>query len=181
MATADGDEGIEGTHSEIQRVADTTAGVRRWWRGTVRIGRGAGRQRPLPVNRFSARVDDAAQPSFGRANGAGGGGNDSPAAAAHAIERCERHCERVATRETDHLARNFRRSGLDRQARANRHRVNRSRDLHHQSTHRDNAAVSLDAIYIDDLFGERLHRSAFSAGDTQAINLPLGLPAHALH
>jgi hypothetical protein len=75
----------------------------------------------------------------------------------------------------------FRRSGLDGQARADRHRVNRSSDLHHQSTHRDNAAVSLDAIYIDDLFGERLHRSAFSAGDAQAINLPLGLPAHALH
>jgi len=25
---------------------------------------------------------------------------------------------------------------------------------------------------VDDLFGERLHRSAFSAGDAQAINLP---------
>jgi hypothetical protein len=129
LATADGDEGIERTHSEIQRIADATPGMRRRWRGTVRIGRGAGRQRPLPVNRLSARVDDAAQPSFGRANGAGGGGNDSPAAAAHAIERCERHCERVATRETDHLARNFRRSGLDGQARADRHRVNWSRDL----------------------------------------------------
>jgi hypothetical protein len=89
LATADGDEGIERTHSEIQRIADATPGMRRRWRGTVRIGRGAGRQRPLPVNRLSARVDDAARPSFGRANGAGGGGNDSPAAAAHAIERCE--------------------------------------------------------------------------------------------
>jgi hypothetical protein len=87
----------------------------------------------------------------------------------------------MAAREPNPLARNFCRSGLDGQARADRHGVNRSRDFHHQPAYRDNAAVSLDAIYVDDLFGKRLHRSAFSDSDAQAINLPLGLLAHALH
>jgi hypothetical protein len=39
------------------------------------------------------------------------------------------------------------------------------------------AAVGLDSIHIDDLFGQRLHRPAFSVGEAPAINLPLGLLA----
>ena len=59
--------------------------------------------------------------------------------------------------------------------------MDRPRDFHHQAAHRHNAAVGFDPIDIDDLFGERLHWSAFSDGDAPTINLPLGLPAQSLH
>ena len=50
-------------------------------------------------------------------------------------------------------------------ARADRHRVERTRDLDHQAAHADDAAVDLDAVQFGDLFGQSLHADERSAGN----------------
>src|SRR5262245_25522134 len=46
--------------------------------------------------------------------------------------------------------------------------MNRPSDLHHQSPHRHDAAVDLNAVDIDDLFGERFHFVPSSLGASDA-------------
>jgi hypothetical protein len=62
--------------------------------------------------------------------------------------------------------------------------VDRPCDLHHQSTHADDAAVDLDPVDIDDLFGQCLQDFAFIVERSRredregtAVKAPLGLPA----
>ena len=86
--------------------------------------------------------------------------HDGLAAAPHAFERRERHQQRVGAGEADDLAGDEAAgAGLDNDARADRHGVDRSRDLHHQAAHADDAAVDLDVVEFGDLFGECLHAS----------------------
>ena len=48
-------------------------------------------------------------------------------------------------------------AGLDDDPRADRHGVDRPRDLDHQAAHADDAAVDLDPVEFGDLLGQRLH------------------------
>ena len=96
LAAADGEEGIERAHAEIERRADPHAGMRRRRRSAERIRRRPRRQRPLPVDRLAHGVDHAAEPALRRPYGAGGGGDHRAAAAPHAVERGKRHGQRMA-------------------------------------------------------------------------------------
>src|SRR6202008_3200619 len=91
------------------------------------------------------------------------------ATTAHPIQRSKWHRQRMATRKANDLARDGpRRTRLDGKTRADRHGMDRPSNFHHQSPHRHDAAVDLNAIDIDDLFGERFHvvRSSLGASDT---------------
>ena len=97
------------------------------------------------------------QPSEGR-TAAGDRRDDGAAAAPHAFERAERHQERIVAGKADDLAGDRAAGrGLDQHLGADRHGVDRSRDLDHQAAHADHPAVDLDAVQFSDLFGERFH------------------------
>jgi len=97
LAAANRDEGIERAHTEIERITDAAACMSRRRRIAIRIGCGAGRQRPLSVDRFSSRVNDTAEPTLRGTDGAGGSGYHGAAAAAHAIQRGKWHRQRMTT------------------------------------------------------------------------------------
>ena len=68
----------------------------------------------------------------------------------------KRHQQRIAAGKSDHLAGDRARlAGLDHDARADRHGMDRPRHLHHQAAHADDAAVDLDAVEFRDLFGAK--------------------------
>ena len=91
-------------------------------------------------------------------------GNDRAAAAAHAFEAGERHHDGIVAGEADDLAGDEAvPAGVDHDARADRHRVDRTRDLHHQAANADDAAINIDAVDVADLFGQRLHVEPFIA------------------
>ena len=48
-------------------------------------------------------------------------------------------------------------AGLDHDTGADRHRVNRPRDLDHQAADADHAAIYVDAVDVGNLFGEGFH------------------------
>jgi hypothetical protein len=48
-------------------------------------------------------------------------------------------------------------AGVDHDAGADRHRMDRTRDLDHQPPHTDHTAISIDTVDVADLFRERLH------------------------
>ena len=48
-------------------------------------------------------------------------------------------------------------AGLDHDPRADRHGMDRPRDLDHQPAHADHTAIDLDAVDIADLLRQRLH------------------------
>ena len=165
LAAADGEEGIERAHPEIERLAHAHAGMRRRRRRAEWVWRRPGRQGALPVDRLAHGVDHAAKPALGRTDGAGGGGDHRPAAAPHAVERGKRHGQRMAAMKAHYLAGDRRPdAGLDRQPRADRHGVDRAGNFHHQPAHADHAAIDLRAVEVDDLFGEGFHRAAALAG-----------------
>ena len=116
----------------------------------------------MPVDRLSARIDDAAQPALGRTDGAGGRGHDSPAAAADAVQRGERHCKGMTAREADDFAWDFRGRRLDRQPGSHGHGVDWSGDFDHQPAHRNDPSVDFDAIDVDDLLGQGFYRVSSS-------------------
>ena len=67
--------------------------------------------------------------------------------------------------------------GFDGQTRADRHGVDRPGDLDHQPAHADHAAIDLDAVDIDDLFGEGFHAlQSRKISVERTVNPPLGLP-----
>src|SRR5262249_16877929 len=120
LSAADRDEGIERAHAKIEGVADAATRMSRRRRVAVRIGRRPRRQRPLPVDRLSPRIDDAAKPAIRGANGAGGRGYHSAATTTYAIEGSKWHRQGVTTRKANDLAGDGpRRARLDGQARAN--------------------------------------------------------------
>src|SRR5207248_10363866 len=158
LAAAAGQEGIERADAEIKRETDALARMRRRRRVAERHRRAALRQRPLAVDRLAHRVEDPAEPGRRRPHLARGVGNDSTTAAPHSFEACERHYYRIISGEADHLRRNrTAAAGLDHDASADRHRMDRSCDLHHQAAHADHPAIYIDAVDIADLLGKRLH------------------------
>src|ERR1019366_7392908 len=85
-------------------------------------------------------------------------GNHSAAAAPDAFEAGERHHHGVVAIEADDFGRDKAiAAGIDHDAGADRHRVNRPCDLDHQAAHADHAAINVDAVDVADLLGERLH------------------------
>src|SRR5262249_10553901 len=64
--------------------------------------------------------------------------------------------------KADHLSRDEPvAAGLDHDARADAHGVDRAGDLHHQPAHADDAAIDVDAVEVADLLGQRLQGLAF--------------------
>ena len=158
LAAAAGREGIERPHPEIERSADPPALMRGRRRIAKRIGGRPERQRPLAIDRLAHGVDDAPEPGRGRPHRGGKRRDDGAAAAPHALERAERHQERVGARKSNHLAGDVAAgAGLDHDAGADRHGVDGPGGLDHQAAHRDDAAVDLDAVELVDLVGERFH------------------------
>ena len=104
--------------------------------------------------------------------------HDRAAAAPDPFERAERHQQCVGAGKAHHLARNIGPlPGLDRDARADRHGVDRPGDLHHQAAHPDHAAVDLDRVELLDLLGQRLHENRLRSTLTRGPSLTACLPA----
>jgi hypothetical protein len=131
--------------------------MRRRRRGPERVRCRAKRQRAEPVDRLAHGIDDAAEPAVARADRTGRGRDHGAAAAPHAVERGERHGQRIAAGKADHFARHPRERRFDGQPRADRHGVDRAGDFDHQAAHPDHAAVHFDPVEIVDLLGERFH------------------------
>jgi hypothetical protein len=85
---------------------------------------------------------------------------------------------RVVAGEADHLGRDETvAAGLDHDTGADRHRVYRTRDLHHQAAHADHAAVDIDAVDVGDLLGKCLHCENLKFPRFMALPLTWCLPA----
>src|SRR5262249_16869924 len=121
-----------------------------------RIGRGAGIERALAVDRLTHGVDHAAEPAERGPHCRRRRYHHRAAAATHAFERREWHQQRIGTGEAHHLAQDWL-AGLDHHPRPDRHRVNGARDLDHEAAHADDAAIDLDPVEVADLFGQRFH------------------------
>ena len=63
--------------------------------------------------------------------------------------------------------------GLDHDAGADRHGVQRARDLDHQAAHADHAAVNLDAVEFLDLLEQSLHAGGSAGNQLRARLNPL--------
>ena len=89
---------------------------------------------------------------------AGGRAHDGAAAAAHALRAAPNGISSALAPEKPTTSQAMiALAGLDHDPGADRHGVDRARDLDHQAAHADHAAVDLDAVEFGDLFGQRLH------------------------
>src|SRR5215510_16269794 len=152
----------------------------RWRRQQVpvRHGRSALYQRPLAVDRLAHRVDDAAEPGGRWPHLPRRIGNDRTAAAPHAFKPCERHHHRIVAGEADHLGRDKPvPTGLDHDACAHRHGVDRPCNLHHQAAHAHDTAIDVDAVEVADLFGQCLHCETLKFPRLCLVRLTSCLPA----
>src|SRR6202044_2645873 len=105
--------------------------------------------------RFAHRVEDPTEPQWRRPHLVRGIGDHRAATAPHAFEAGEWHHHGVIATEPDDLAGDQAiAAGLDHDTGADRHRMNRAGDLHHQAPHANHAAINIDAIDIADLLGE---------------------------
>src|SRR5206468_9142082 len=94
------------------------------------------------------------------------------------VEPTERHHDRIAAGKTDHLGRDETvTAGVDDDPRADRHRMDRAGDLHHQPAHTHNTAIYIDAVDIADLLRERLHCENLKFSRFGGVRLTSCLPA----
>jgi hypothetical protein len=123
-------------------------------------------------------VEDPAEPQRRRPHLACGIGDDGATAAPDALEARERHHHGIVAGEADDFGGDETiAAGVDHDARADRHRVNRTCDLDHQAAHADHAAIDIDAVDIADLLGQRLHCESLKFPRFAGLPLTSCLPA----
>jgi hypothetical protein len=68
-------------------------------------------------------------------------------------------------------------AGVDHDAGAHRHRVDRAGNFDHQAAHADHAPINIDSVDVGDLFGKRLHCENLKFPRVSALPLTSCLPA----
>jgi hypothetical protein len=100
------------------------------------------------------------------------------AAAPDPFEAGERHHHGVVAGKADDFGGNETGvAGVDHDARADRHRVNRACNFDHQPAHADHAAIDVGTVDVADLLGERLHCESLEFPRFAGLPLTSCLPA----